>query len=147
VHALRLARWGGSRTLRLPIVWILHVAYAWLPVGFALKALALLTGAPFAAFWLHALTIGAAATMIMAVITRASLGHTGRPLAVSPITVLAYGLLTAAAAVRSLGPALSLVPYTVILGLTALLWTAAFLLFLWVYAPILLTRRADGKAG
>jgi len=83
----------------------------------------------------------------MAVITRASLGHTGRPLAVSPITVLAYGLLTAAAAVRSLGPALSLVPYTVILGLTALLWTAAFLLFLWVYAPILLTRRADGKAG
>jgi uncharacterized protein involved in response to NO len=147
VHALRLTQWGGSRTLRLPIVWILHLAYAWLPVGFALKALALLTGAPFAAFWLHALTIGAAATMIMAVITRASLGHTGRPLAVSPITVLAYALLTAAAAVRSLGPALSLAPYAVILGLTALLWTAAFLLFLWVYAPILLTRRADGKAG
>ena len=147
VHALRLTQWGGSRTLRLPIVWILHLAYAWLPVGFALKALALLTGAPFAGFWLHALTIGAAATMIMAVITRASLGHTGRPLAVSPTTVLAYALLTAAAAVRSLGPALSLAPYAVILGLTALLWTAAFLLFLWVYAPILLTRRADGKAG
>jgi uncharacterized protein involved in response to NO len=128
-------------------VWILHVAYGWLPVGFALKALSLLTGAPFAAFWLHALTIGAAATMIMAVITRASLGHTGRPLAVSPITVLAYALLTAAAAVRSLGPGLSVAPYATVIGLSAFLWTAAFALFLWVYAPILLTRRADGKAG
>ncbi len=147
VQALRLAQWGGLRTLRLPIVWILHVAYLWLPVGFALKALWLLTGAPFAAFWLHALTIGAAATMIVAVITRASLGHTGRPLVASPITVLAYVLLTAAAAVRSLGPALSVLPYAAVVGLSALLWTAAFLLFLWVYAPILLTRRADGKAG
>ena len=87
-HALRLAQWGGLRTLRLPIVWILHVAYGWLPVGFALKALSLLTGAPFAAFWMHALTIGAAATMIMAVITRASDSPGAR-------------LRTAAAAVRS----------------------------------------------
>lgn len=147
VQALRLGQWGGLRTLRLPIVWILHVAYGWIPIGFALKALSLLTGAPLAAFWLHALTIGAAATMIMAVITRASLGHTGRPLVASPITVLAYALLTAAAAVRSLGPALSVVPYAAVIMLAALLWTAAFVLFLWVYAPILLTRRADGKAG
>lgn len=147
MHAVRLTQWGGWRTLRLPLVWILHVAYGWLSVGFALKALSLLVGAPFAAFWLHALTIGAAATMIMAVITRASLGHTGRPLAVSPTTVVAYALLTAAAVVRSIGPALSLVPYAAVITLTALLWTSAFALFLWVYAPILLTRRADGKAG
>ncbi|HVN44399.1 MAG TPA: NnrS family protein [Steroidobacteraceae bacterium] len=146
IQALRLSQWGGLRTLRLPIVWVLHLAYAWLPLGFALKALALLTAARWPAFWLHALTVGAAATMIMAVITRASLGHTGRPLVVSPITVLAYVLLTAAAAVRSLGPALP-VPYAVVIGVSAFLWIAAFLLFLWVYTPVLLTRRVDGRAG
>ncbi len=147
IQAARLAQWGTLRILRQPIVWILHLAYAWLPFGLALKALSLLTGTPVAAFWLHALTIGAAATMIMAVITRAALGHTGRPLVVRPITVVAYVLLTAAAAMRSLGPALASVPYVAVITLTALLWTAAFLLFLWVYAPILLMPRADGKPG
>jgi uncharacterized protein involved in response to NO len=147
VQALRLAQWAGQKTVRQPIVWILHVAYAWLPVGFALKAWSLLAGTPFAAFWLHALTIGAAATMIMAVVTRASLGHTGRPLVVDTRTVLAYMCLTAAAAVRVLGPGLAGVAYGAVLGLSGLFWTAAFVLFLWVYAPILLTPRADGKAG
>jgi uncharacterized protein involved in response to NO len=147
VHAVRLAQWGGRKALRQPLVSILHVAYAWLPVGFALKALSLLAGMPFAAFWLHALTIGAAATMIMAVITRASLGHTGRPLVADSRTVLAYTCLTAAAVVRIAGPALPAVPYVAVLGLSGLLWTAAFVIFLWVYAPILLTPRADGKAG
>ena len=147
VQGIRLAQWGAWRTLRQPIVWVLHVAYAWLPVGLALKALALLSGGAFAAFWLHALTIGAAATMILAVMTRASLGHTGRPLVVSRLTVLAYALLTAAAVVRVLGLDLSHETYATVISLAALLWTAAFALFLWVYAPMLLTARADGKAG
>ena len=62
----------------------LHLGYAWLPLGLALKAVALLSGAAFAAFWLHALTIGALTTMILAVMTRASLGHTGAPILWSP---------------------------------------------------------------
>jgi len=128
-------------------VWVLHVAYAWLPVGLALKALALLTGASFAAFWLHALTIGAAATMILAVMTRASLGHTGRPLVVSGPTAFAYVLLSAAAIVRIFGLDLPHASYAAVITLAALLWTAAFALFLWVYAPMLVTPRADGKAG
>ncbi|HWG31924.1 MAG TPA: NnrS family protein, partial [Steroidobacteraceae bacterium] len=82
IHACRLAQWRGLRTLRAPIVWVLHAGYLWLAIGFALKAIALLTRLPFAAFYLHAFTIGAATTMIMAVMTRASLGHTGRPLVV-----------------------------------------------------------------
>jgi len=146
IQAVRLVQWQGLRTFRLPLVWVLHVAYAWLPVGLALKAVALLTAAPFAAFWLHALTIGAAATMIIAVITRASLGHTGRPLRVGPPTVLAYLLLTAAGVVRTFGPAVA-VPYALIIALTAALWTSAFALFLWIYGPILLTPRVDGKPG
>ncbi len=144
IQAVRLAQW---RTLPIPIVWVLHLAYLWLPVGLALKAVALLAGFAFAAFYLHALTIGAAATMIMAVMTRAALGHTGRPLVVGRPIVYAYGLLTAAAAVRVFGPAWLILPYVDTIALAAGLWTAAFAIFLWVYAPMLLKPRADGKPG
>jgi uncharacterized protein involved in response to NO len=146
-HAVRLAQWQTLRTLRRPIVWVLHLAYAWLPVGLALKALAILSGAAPAAFWLHALTIGAAATMILAVMTRASLGHTGRPLVVDPVITLAYLLLTGAALVRVFGFAVLDLPYPDIVLLAGLLWTAAFVLFTWTYAPMLLAPRADGKPG
>lgn len=147
IHAVRLAQWGGWRALRMPIVSVLHIAYLWLPLGLALKALALLFGMALGAFYLHALTIGAAATMILAVITRASLGHTGRPLLVSRSTVCAYALLTAAAAVRVFGPVSLAVSYRAIILIAASLWTAAFALFLAGYAPILLAPRADGKPG
>lgn len=147
VHIVRLLQWRTLRTLRDPIVWVLHVAYLWLPIGFALKALALLDGAAFAAFWLHALTIGAAATMILGVMTRAALGHTGRPLVVSPLITAAYLLLSAAALVRVFGFAVSGKSYFAVIALTAILWTAAFGLFLFVYTPILLGPRADGKPG
>lgn len=147
VQALRLAQWHALKTLRQPIVWVLHVAYVWLPIGLALKAAALLTGAAPAAFWLHALTIGAAATMILAVMTRASLGHTGRPLIVDPVIALAYLLLTAAAFVRVFGLAVLPIAYPEVILAAAFLWTAAFVLFTWIYAPMLLSARVDGKAG
>lgn len=147
IQALRLAQWQGLRTLHMPIVWVLHLAYLWLPLGLALKALALLVGLPFAAYYLHALTIGAAATMIMAVMSRAALGHTGRPLVVARPTVYAYGLLTAAAAVRVFASAFIALPYVDIIALAAALWTVSFALFLWVYTPILVSPRADGKPG
>jgi uncharacterized protein involved in response to NO len=147
VHAVRLTQWRGLRTLGSPIVWVLHLAYLWLPIGFALKALALLSGAAFAAFWLHALTIGAAATMILGVMTRAALGHTGRALVVSPLITAAYLLLAAAALVRVFGHAVSGEPYPAVILLAAILWTAAFALYLAVYTPILFGPRADGKPG
>jgi uncharacterized protein involved in response to NO len=147
IQGLRLAQWQSLRTLRIPIVWVLHLGYLWLVLGFALKALALLVGAGFASFYLHALTIGAATTMIVAVMTRASLGHTGRPLVIARRTAYAYGLLTAAAAVRVFGPVVAFLPYTGIVLLAAACWAAAFVLFLSVYAPILLSPRLDGKAG
>jgi uncharacterized protein involved in response to NO len=147
IQAVRLAQWRGLRTLQMPIVWVLHLAYLWLPLGLALKGLALLGGLAFAAYYLHALAIGAAATMIMGVMTRASLGHTGRPLIVRPSIACAYGLLTAAAAVRVFGPAWGSSSYAGIILLAAGLWTAAFVLFLWVYGPMLVKPRADGKSG
>lgn len=147
IQAVRLAQWRTLRTLRMPIVWVLHVAYLWLPVGLTLKGLALTFRLGFAAHYLHALTIGAAALMIMAVMSRASLGHTGRPLVVSRATAYAYGSLAAAAVVRVFGPALLPLAYVKTVVLAAVLWTVAFGIFLWVYAPMLITPRVDGKPG
>jgi uncharacterized protein involved in response to NO len=146
-QAIRMLQWRSLRTLRLPIVWVLHLAYAWLPVGLALKALALLNGAGIAAFWIHALTIGAIATMILAVMTRATLGHTGRPLAVSPSITVAYLLLAAAAVVRVFGLAWWRHGYPAVIVVSALLWTAAFAVFVAIYAPMLWSPRVDGKPG
>jgi uncharacterized protein involved in response to NO len=146
-QAVRLSGWRSLRTLDEPIVWVLHAAYAWLPLGLALKAAHLLTGAAWAAKWLHALTIGAAATMILAVMTRAALGHTGRPLVVSRAIAVAYALLLAAALVRVSGPALLPASYLGTIEAAALLWIAAFAIYVWVYAPILTRERADGKPG
>jgi uncharacterized protein involved in response to NO len=147
LQATRLLQWATWRTLRQPIVCVLHLSYAWLPVGLALKAIALLSGAAFAAFWLHALTIGALATMILAVMTRASLGHTGRALIVDPWITVAYLLLTAAALVRVFGLSAFRMNYPMVIIWSALFWTIAFALFVVVYAPILCGPRADGKAG
>jgi uncharacterized protein involved in response to NO len=147
IQAVRFAQWQSLRTLRMPIVWVLHLAYLWLPLGLALKGLALLTGTAFAAFYLHALTIGAATTMIVGVMTRASLGHTGRALVVARPTVFAYGLLMAAVVARVFGSAWLPLSYSEVIVLAAMLWTAAFVLYLWVYVPILGGPRADGKPG
>lgn len=147
MQALRLAGWRGLRTWREPIVWVLHAAYAWLPIGLALKAVHLAGGAGWAFQWQHALTIGAAATMILAVTTRASLGHTGRPLEVPRSIAVAYALLLGAALVRVFGPGLLPGRYLGTVEAAALLWIAAFTIYVVVYAPILTRERVDGKPG
>jgi uncharacterized protein involved in response to NO len=147
LHAWRLSRWRGLQTRDMPIAWILHVGYAWIPIGLGLKGLWLTWQIPAAAGWLHALTTGAFATMIMAVMTRAALGHTGRPLVVATPVVIAYASLTLAAATRVLAPvvvpAMPLASWT----LAGTLWLVAFALYLVVYAPILSRPRVDGQPG
>lgn len=146
-QGLRLLQWRTGATLRQPIVWILHLAYGWLPIGLALKCIALLWGLAWSAFWLHALTIGALAEMTLGVMSRASLGHTGRPLRVDPLIVGSYVSLLAAALVRVFGLGVAGMPYAAVIVISAACWTVAFALFLVVYAPILLRERADGKPG
>jgi uncharacterized protein involved in response to NO len=146
-QAARLAGWRSLRTLNEPIVWVLHAAYAWLPIGLALKAVNLLSGAGWATHWQHALAIGVAATMIMAVTTRASLGHTGRPLVVTRAIAVAYALLIGAALVRVFGPALAPASYLATIEAAALLWIAAWAIYVVVYTPVLTQERADGKPG
>lgn len=146
-HAVRLSQWRGMKTLRIPIVWVLHLAYAWLPIGFLLKSLLLLAHLTFAVYYLHALTIGAVTTMIVAVMTRAALGHTGRPLTVSHPVAVAYLLLAIAAVVRVFVPVLHIISYTQVIVTAAALWSVAFGIFLVAYAPILTRPRLDGKPG
>jgi uncharacterized protein involved in response to NO len=143
----RLSGWRSLRTRGEAILWVLHVGYAWLPFGFALKALWLLAGVGWAAHWLHALTMGAFGTMILAVMTRAALGHTGRELKIGWSTATAYILLTLAVVARVFASGLWPSQYLWILIASGALWTAAFAVYLTVYAPILVLPRADGKAG
>ncbi len=141
-NLVRLIRWRGYLTAAEPLVWVLHLGFLWLPVGFALMAVAPLTGlAPSAA--LHALTGGAMATMILAVSTRAMRGHTGRALRADGATTLIYALAMVSAAAR-VATGLSSEAYLPLLTFAGLAWTAAFALFLAVYGPMLLRPRVRG---
>jgi uncharacterized protein involved in response to NO len=146
-HVLRLAGWRSFRTRGEPILWIMHVAYAWMPFGLALKALSLLGDFGWAAKWQHALGTGVLATMILAVMTRVALGHTGRDLVVSRAVGVAYLLLTFAALLRVFGLTLFPAHYLLTLTVAGAAWMAAFGIFLVVYAPILWWPRADGRPG
>ncbi len=136
VHSYRLLRWNGLSTLSNPLLFVLHVAYLWLPVGYTLLGCAIFGWifTPTAA--LHALTMGAIGSMVLAVTTRVGLGHTGRPLQAARATVLAYWLLSLAVLLRVLGP-LGGNNYMLMIDLSAAAWILAFGIFLWVYWPIL----------
>lgn len=140
-NAARFSGWRTAAILGLPIVWVLHLAYAWLILGLAMTALAtgLDLGSDVAA--LHAFGTGAVGTMILAIMTRASLGHSGRPLTSSPATVLAYLLVTVAALLRAIAPQIFPDIYLELMLASALAWVAAFALFVACFAPILLTPR------
>jgi uncharacterized protein involved in response to NO len=147
IQAARLSQWRGHRALHAPLLWVLHLGYAWLAVGLMLKGIWFLFAAGFAEKWMHALTIGAFATMILAVMTRASLGHTGRALVAPGPMVYGYLLVSLAAVVRVFGPAILPENYDQIVGLAGSLWIAAFAVFLVVYAPMFLRPRVDGRPG
>jgi uncharacterized protein involved in response to NO len=138
--AARLARWQGLRASRDPLVLILHLGYAWVPAGLALLGVSILTDVIPVSPAIHALTAGAMATMILAVMTRATLGHTGRELEANAGTILLYGLVTVGALLRVTSP-LGLVDYRIGMELSGLLWGGAFLVFLMVYGPILFAPR------
>ena len=147
VLLLRMSGWQTRRTFGDPLVWSLHLGYAWLPLSFVLLAVSDLSGAIPWTTALHALTTGVFGTMILAVMTRVSLGHTGRPFAAPPLATAAYLLVSAAALARSFGvlawPEQSLALWTVAGGL----WAAAFALFSVGYWGILTGPRVDGLPG
>lgn len=148
VTAARAAHWGARHTLRVPLLWILHVTYAWVPLGLALRVAAALTPLVPPSLATHALTVGAIGGMTLGMMARVSLGHTGRALEVGRSVTAAFVLVTLAALVRVGGPlALGAARTRIALHVSGALWTAAFALFVVAYAPILTRARADGKPG
>ncbi len=147
-HLVRLARWKGARTFAEPLVLVLHVAYFFVPVGFVLTGLAALTGQVPAVAGLHGWLVGAMGMMTLAVMTRASLGHTGRPLHAGPSIAAIYVLVLIAALARI---AAAFSPGNIaLLELSATAWIAAFALFVLRFAPVLLgprpARRRPGRS-
>jgi uncharacterized protein involved in response to NO len=138
--ALRLSRWRGLATLREPLLAVLHLGYAWLAFGLALLGLNGLFGWLPPSAGVHALTVGAIGTMTLAVMTRASLGHTGQPLHAGPATSAIYVLVTLAALLRVASP-LAGAQVALATSLAGLAWSAAFALFAFAYGPLLLRRR------
>jgi uncharacterized protein involved in response to NO len=146
VHGIRLAGWHSWRVGPRPILWILHVAYAWIPAGFLILALASRGVVPHS-LAIHALTVGAIGCAIIAMITRTALGHTGHALVAGRIEIASYWLMMIAALVRVFGPWLASGATVVWIDAAGASWCAALLLYLFKYGPYLTAPRIDGKAG
>lgn len=134
-QAARLARWAGYRTWQNPLVFILHVAYAFVPLGFVLVGLSALSDISAAA-GIHAWTAGAVGVMTLAVMSRASLGHTGRPLR-APVSVQAVFILATGSVLARVCAALHPVWTAPLLATATVLWAAAFLGFSAIYWRVL----------
>lgn len=133
LHLARLIRWRGWQTTAEGLVTILHLGYLWLGVGLVLLGASMLGDAVTPSAALHVLTIGAMGTMILAVMTRAILGHTGRALTAGNGTLVVYVSITAALALRVVN---EFAPSTDLVWASAVSWSAAFGLFVWIYAPM-----------
>lgn len=140
LNLARLARWRGIATVDEPLLLVLHVGYLWLVAGIALLGLSLLTDAvPYAAA-VHALTAGAMGTMILAVMTRATLGHTGHVLRADVATTVIYALVSASAVLRIVAAWVSQGQMD-LLEVAVVAWVGAFGLFAAEYGPMLLAPR------
>jgi len=138
----RLARWYGWATWREPLVLILHFGYGWFALSLLILGGSILgVGLPKEDA-VHAFTSGAVGAMTLAVMTRASLGHTGRPRHAGPLTVLIYILVNLGAVLRVFGP-MTDIPTNFVLGVAAVSWSGAYLLFAMFYGPFLLRQSLD----
>ena len=144
-HSLRAFRWRIWVTLKTPLVWSLHLSYWCIPLGFLLYGLHML-GIVSHSQAVHTITIGAMGTMILSMISRVSLGHTGRPIIVGKTMGFAFIAIYLAFIIRVIGGNI-FSDYTHVIFISTLLWCVAYGCFLYKYLPILSKPRIDGKAG
>jgi uncharacterized protein involved in response to NO len=145
-QGIRLGGWLHPLAWRNPILWVLHAGYCWLVLGFLLFALQGHLGlTPWAG--LHALTTGAIGVITLGMMSRVTLGHTGRMMQAPAVMTWAFLLLNMAALLRVFGPWLQPDLSTQWLILSSLLWIFAFSLFVLVFTPILIRARIDGRPG
>jgi uncharacterized protein involved in response to NO len=136
-NAIRLALWRWRSVLDAPILWSLHLAYAWVPTGLALVSLSRLADWPSHGAALHVLAVGAIGGMTLAMMTRAPLGHTGRALTVTRPIAVAYLLIAVAALLRGLALDVFAGGYFTVIFLAGACWIAGFAIFAMSYAAIL----------
>ena len=146
VHLVRLGLWFDILILKKPILLILYIGYLWLIVGYYTSAMAA-QGQLIPSIAIHAFTVGTMSVLIIGMMSRVSLGHTGRKIFASRLCILGYGCILTSAVVRFLGPLLQDVEYMQSITLAGGLWMASALLFVWEYARVLLKAREDGKPG
>lgn len=147
--AVQLVRWLGWHhpgVWRLPVLWVLFAGYLWMILGLVLRGLAAFDLVAYQ-IGLHALTVGAVGVLTQGMMSRVALGHTGRDINVSKIIAVAFVLLNIGAVLRVLMPMLVPEKYGVWVNISGGLWVLAFLLFVWVYLPILWRPRIDGRPG
>ena len=130
LHGAKLVAWRPWAMISRPILWILPLSYAWLPIGLLLRAVALLDFGNGVAvdpmLGLHGITVGAIGGMMLAMMTRSSLGHTGRAIHASPIDIIIYIFIAACPVVRVFGPMLMPAYYMDMISISAALWCVAF---------------------
>jgi len=145
-NGLRLAGWYTKRFWAVPLLWVLHLGYAWVVVGFCLKTLAALDLVP-PQLTLHAFTVGGIGVLTLGMMARVSLGHTGRPLKAAGPVAFAFALINLAAVLRGIAPIIF--PYWLLqlVALSGGLWILSFLIFVVIYTPILISPRVDGLPG
>ena len=146
-QTIRWLRWRPWITLKVPLLWSIHVAMKFISFGLVLLGLSyLLPNVPNNHIW-HLLTIGGMGGLILAMISRVSLGHTGRPLSPPKSMTMAYILVSLAAIIRAFGPWLLPDKTLLLIDISGGLWIGAFLIFTASYAPMLMTSRKDGRPG
>lgn len=138
LQAIRLSRWAGDRTTADRLVLVLHVGYAFVPLGFLLVGASILTDSVPVSAGIHAWTAGAVGLMTLAVMTRATLGHTGQPLHAGPVTQAIYALVLIAALMRIVA---AFTGEPMLMHIAAIAWVTGFAGFVLTYGPLLATRK------
>ncbi len=147
LHLIRLSGWYGKGVWRVPLLWVLVLAYGWIIAGLFLMALAM-AGFFSISLALHALTIGGIGLMTMGMMVRVSMGHSGRRLVASGLLPAAFAALNLAVVVRVFMPLMVPVEsYSLMVLISALIWVGAFVVFVFWMAPVYFSPRVDGRPG
>ena len=147
LHGIRLAGWYTPKFWAVPLLWVLHLGYAWIVLGFVLTGLSATGLAALAGSALHAFTAGGIGVLTLGMVARVSLGHTGRLLEPASVMTLAFVAINLAALLRVMLPLFFPELTGIAMTVSGLTWMAAWVVFVVIYAPILLNPRVDGKPG
>jgi len=145
LHIARLCQWYVLQTFRTPLLWSLHLSYLNMALGFILIGVSYFSLIVTFSLAMHVITVGTIGLMIIAMMARVSLGHTGRPLVISKLVSFAFVLLMLATLARVLIPLAG--AFMLGISLATAMWVIGFFIFVYVYTPILLNARPDGRGG